>query len=76
MPPLPTVSGRKAVRTFVSLGWSVARQSGCHVILTGPGHVATLSVPDQAVVGMGTLRALLRSAQISVDEFVRAHDQL
>jgi len=76
MPPLPTVSGRKAVRTFVSLGWSVARQSGSHVILTRPGHIATLSVPDHAAVAKGTLRALLRSAQISVDEFVRAHDQL
>ena len=76
MPPLPTVSGRKAVRIFVSLGWSVARQSGSHVILTRPGQIATLSVPDHAAVAKGTLRALLRSAQISVDEFVRAHDQL
>lgn len=76
MPPLPTVSGRKTVRTFDSLGWSVARQSGSHVILTRPGQIATLSVPDHAVVAKGTLRALLRSAQISVDEFVRAHDQL
>ena len=42
MPPLPTVSGRKTVRTFVSLGWSVARQSGSHVILTRPGQIATL----------------------------------
>jgi len=76
MPPLPTVSGRKTVLTFVSLGWSVARQSGSHVILTRPGHIATLSVPDHAVVAKGTLRALLRSAQITVDEFVRAHDRL
>jgi len=76
MPPLPTVSGREAVRTFVLLGWSVARQSGSHIILTRPGHIATLSVPDHTVIAKGTLRALLRSAQITVDEFVRAHDRL
>jgi predicted RNA binding protein YcfA (HicA-like mRNA interferase family) len=76
MPPLPTVSGREAVRVFVSLGWSVARQSGSHIILTRPGQIATLSVPDHPAVAKGTLRALLRSAQINVDDFVRACDQL
>lgn len=76
MPPLPTVSGRETVRVFVSLGWSVTRQSGSHIILTRPGRIATLSVPDHATVAKGTLRALLRSAQISVDEFVRACDSL
>ena len=31
--------------------------------------MATLSVPDHKVVGKGTLRSLIRSAGLSVDEF-------
>lgn len=72
MAVLPTLSGREAVRVFESLGWQVARQSGSHVILTKEGHTATLSVPDHKEVAKGTLRSLIRSANLTVDEFVAA----
>jgi predicted RNA binding protein YcfA (HicA-like mRNA interferase family) len=69
---LPVVSGREAVRAFERLGWTVARQSGSHVVLTKAGEIATLSVPDHAEVAKGTLRGLIRSAGITVDQFVAA----
>ena len=46
MSPLPVLSGREVVQTFVRLGWEIARQRGSHIILVKPGHPATLSVPD------------------------------
>ena len=52
------------------MGWTVARQRGSHVILTKPGEPATLSVPDHKEVARGTSRSLLRSANLTTNEFV------
>ena len=38
--------------------------------LTKPGEPATLSVPDHKEVARGTLRSLLRSANLTTNEFV------
>ncbi len=72
MPPLPVLSGRQVVGALESLGWQVARQRGSHIILTKPGHLASLSVPDHREVARGTLRSLIRSAGVTVEEFVDA----
>jgi len=69
MPALPVLSGRKVVRAFQKLGWQVARQRGSHIILVKDGEIASLSVPDHKEVARGTLRSLIRTAGIPVDEF-------
>jgi len=69
MAVLPSVSGERAVRVFQNAGWSKDRQRGSHVILIKPGHAASLSVPQHRVVAPGTLRALIRAAGMSVEEF-------
>lgn len=70
MPALPQLSGRETAQAFESLGWKVARQKGSHIILVKNGHVATLSVPDHKEVAKGTLRSLIRSAGLTVLEFL------
>ncbi len=72
MAQLPRISGREVVTVFESFGWSQVRRSGSHMILVREGHPATLSVPDHKEVAKGTLRSLIRSAGITVDEFVNA----
>ena len=67
---VPVLSGRDIVRTFEQMGWSVARQSGSHIILVKAGEIVTLSVPDHKEVARGTLRSLIRSANTTIDEFV------
>ena len=69
MAVLPTQSGQEVVRVFKTIGWNVARRRSSHIILTKDGEMATLSVPDHKVVAKGTLRSLIRSAGLSVDEF-------
>jgi predicted RNA binding protein YcfA (HicA-like mRNA interferase family) len=69
---LPVVSGREAVRAFEALGWSVARQSGSHIVMVKEGEAATLSIPDHSEVAKGTLRSLIRSANLTVEQFVNA----
>jgi predicted RNA binding protein YcfA (HicA-like mRNA interferase family) len=69
MPALPVLSGRKTVRIFEKLGWQIVRQRGSHIIMVKDGETTTLSVPDHKEVAKGTLRSLMRSAGITVDEF-------
>jgi predicted RNA binding protein YcfA (HicA-like mRNA interferase family) len=70
MAALPSVSGHRAVRVFERAGWINDRQRGSHVILIKPGHAESLSVPQHREIAPGTLRALIRAAGMSVDEFV------
>lgn len=67
---LPRVSGRAAVAAFRRLGYEIDRQRGSHIILRHrEPPFRRLTVPDHREVAKGTLRALIREAGISVDEF-------
>jgi predicted RNA binding protein YcfA (HicA-like mRNA interferase family) len=72
MPRLPRLSARQVVGVFETLGWQVVRQSSSHIILVREGHNATLSVPNHKQVALGTLRSLIRAADLTVAEFVAA----
>ena len=50
-------------------GWSVDRQRGSHVMMTKPGFIYTLSIPQHDELGPGLLRKLLRQAELTVDQF-------
>jgi predicted RNA binding protein YcfA (HicA-like mRNA interferase family) len=71
---VPLWTGRKVAQTFVRAGWEIARQRGSHIILVKSGHTATLSVPDHREVARGTLRALIRKAGMTLEEFLAAAD--
>ncbi len=69
MPHVPVISGRNAVKAFESLGWQVVRQRGSHIIMIKLGHISTLSIPDHKEVARGTLRKLIRLADLTIDQF-------
>ena len=69
MAALPRLSGQDVVKAFARDGWQMARQRGSHMILVKPGHMATLSVPDHREVAKGTLRSLIRSSGLTMEEF-------
>ena len=70
MASLPAISGSDTVKVFERFGWSIARQAGSHIIMTKEGQMASLSVPNHPEIAKGTLRSLIRSANLTVDEFV------
>jgi predicted RNA binding protein YcfA (HicA-like mRNA interferase family) len=70
MAAVPLLKPREVVKAFERLGWEVARQRGSHIIMTKPGHIATLSIPDHPYVARGTLRSLIGRAGISLEEFL------
>jgi len=71
MAEVPLISGRDVVRVFEKFGWQIARQRGSHIILVKDGARATLSVPDHKEVARGTLRALIRAAGLTAEEFTQ-----
>jgi len=72
MASLPVLSGKEVVRVFGRFGWRIVRQSSSHIIMTKEGEIATLSIPDHKEVAKGTLRSLIRAANLTIDEFVKA----
>ncbi len=70
MNKLPRVSGRECVKALGKAGFYFKRQEGSHVILRRDDPFAQVVVPDHKELDRGTLRAIIRQAGLSVDEFI------
>ena len=71
MSRLPVVSGREVVRAFEKQGYRVDRQRRSHIQLRqDEAPFRRLTVPDHREIGRGLLRALIRDAGLTVEEFV------
>lgn len=70
MGKLGNISGKDAVKMFTRAGWQFKVQVGSHVMMSKPGERAVLSVPQHKELATGTLRALIRAAGLTVDEFL------
>ena len=66
----PAVAGRAVVKALEKIGYVFDRQRGSHMILRqqSPPH-RRLTVPDHKEVAKGTLRAIIRQAGLTVEEF-------
>jgi predicted RNA binding protein YcfA (HicA-like mRNA interferase family) len=71
MSQLPVISGRACVSALERAGFSVKRQVGSHIVMRRDDPFAQTVVPDHRVLDRGTLRAIIRQAGVSVDEFVK-----
>jgi len=69
MAKLGNISGKEAVKAFMKGGWSTVGQVGSHVVLTKADQRANLSIPQHRELSVGTLRARIRAAGLSVDDF-------
>ncbi|OGJ70321.1 hypothetical protein A3G69_04970 [Candidatus Peribacteria bacterium RIFCSPLOWO2_12_FULL_53_10] len=70
MPKLPRTSAEHIIRTLEAVGFKVVRQRGSHVVLRRGDRGCV--VPMHKEVAVGTLRGLLRQADVSSEEFVEA----
>ena len=67
---LPAISGRAAIKAFARIGYTVDRQRGSHVTLVRNSPPDTLTIPvHRKEIPRGTLRAIIRQAGLSVEEF-------
>jgi predicted RNA binding protein YcfA (HicA-like mRNA interferase family) len=71
MSRLRQVSGPDVVRALQKVGFSVRRQHGSHIIMRRDTPFAQTVVPNHRQIDRGTLRAILRQTDLSVDEFTK-----
>jgi predicted RNA binding protein YcfA (HicA-like mRNA interferase family) len=71
MSRLPQVSGPEVVRALQKVGFSVRRQHGSHIIMRRNTPFAQTVVPNHRQIDRGTLRAILRQTDLSVEEFTK-----
>ncbi len=72
MPPpsLPIISGRDCIRALARLGYREGRQKGSHVRLVCVGR-NPVTVPLHDTLDRGTLRGIIRTVDVTVEEFTR-----
>jgi predicted RNA binding protein YcfA (HicA-like mRNA interferase family) len=70
MGTLANISGKEAAKAFAKAGWEKVGQVGSHLVMTKTGQRANLSIPQHKELAPGTLRKLIRAAQMTVDEFL------
>jgi predicted RNA binding protein YcfA (HicA-like mRNA interferase family) len=67
---LANISGKDAARAFQKAGWQAIGQVGSHLVMWKPGLRVNLSIPQHKELSVGTLRALIRHAGMTVEEFL------
>lgn len=71
MSNLPVVSGKKLCKARKKMGYTVDHQTRSHIFLRNEHRpYRRLTVPNHREVARGTLRAILRSAGLTVEEFL------
>lgn len=72
MGQLANLSGQKAVKVFLKLGYILDHQEGSHMILHNPKPgLSILSIPNHKELAPGLLRSQIKRAGLSVEEFLR-----
>ena len=67
---LANICGKEAAKAFGRAGWQVTGQVGSHLVMTKEGQRANLSIPQHKELSVGTLRALIRAAGMTVEDFI------
>ena len=68
---LPKLSGRQLVAALAKINYEKDRQKGSHIVLRQTiAPYRRLVVPDHKEVAKGTLRAIIKQAGLTVDEFI------
>jgi len=70
MTKLPRVSGKDCQKALERSGFRFIRQNGSHMILRRDDPFSQVVVPAHDELDRGTLRAILRMAGLSVEEFL------
>jgi predicted RNA binding protein YcfA (HicA-like mRNA interferase family) len=64
------VSGAQCVKVLEKAGFVIYRQRGSQITLVRAEPKSQTTVPNHKELDRGTLRAIIRQAGLSVDEFI------
>ena len=69
MPPLPVCSRAEVIRALEKIGYRTIRTAGSHARLNCPQR-PPVTVPLHRELDRGTLRGILRQAQLTPEELI------
>ena len=72
MPELPKISGEKAIKVFIKLGFYIARPKGSHVVIRRDDKGCV--IPKDQALAVGTFKSTIRQTGITADDFVKAYN--
>jgi predicted RNA binding protein YcfA (HicA-like mRNA interferase family) len=67
---LPSISGKECIQVLEQIGFYQKRRESSHIIMRRDEPFAQVVVPDHSELAKGTLRAIIRDIELSVEEFV------
>lgn len=73
MGKLPAIKPKDVVKILIKFGFELKRKSGSHIRLIHPDGRATTIALHNRDLPKGTLRAILRQCQITLEEFLNVY---
>lgn len=70
MTKLPVVSGEDCIKALEKKGFYFKRQKGSHVTMRRDEPFGQVTIPRHKQLDRGTLRAIIRQADLSVEDFI------
>lgn len=70
MSKLPSISGKECIKVLEKIGFYQKRRESSHIILRRDEPFAQVVIPEHQELAKGTLRAIIRDVDLSVEEFV------
>ena len=70
MSKLPSISGKECVKALEKIGFYQKRRQSSHLIMRRDEPFAQVVVPDHDEIAKGTLRAIIRDIDLTMEEFI------
>jgi predicted RNA binding protein YcfA (HicA-like mRNA interferase family) len=71
MSKLPMISSRECIKALENAGFYFKRQEGSHIVMRRDDPFAQVVVPNHNELDRGTLKAIIRQAGLSTNEFLK-----
>ncbi|MBL1210766.1 type II toxin-antitoxin system HicA family toxin [Geminocystis sp. GBBB08] len=70
MTKIPNMSGKTCIKALAKIGYYQKRQEGSHIILRKDNPFSQIVIPNHKNIAKGTLRTIIKSADLTIDEFI------
>lgn len=70
MTKIPHISGKICIKALGKIGYYQKRQEGSHIILRKDDPFSQVVVPNHKNIAKGTLRTIIKNANLTIDEFI------
>ncbi|MBE9143722.1 type II toxin-antitoxin system HicA family toxin [Planktothrix mougeotii] len=70
MSKIPNILGKQCIKALAKIGHYQKCQQGSHIILRKDTPFSQVTVPNHQNIAKGTLRSIIKSIGLTVDQFI------